>query len=29
MYVDFGSAGDCDNKALLTWANGQIEITLP
>jgi len=29
MYVDFGTAGDCDNKALLTWANGQIEITLP
>ena len=29
MYVDFGTSGDCDNKALLTWANGQIEITLP
>jgi len=29
MYVDFGTAGDCDNNALLIWANGQIEITLP
>ena len=29
MKVDFGTGGDCDNKALLIWANGQVEITLP
>jgi hypothetical protein len=29
MRVDFGTTGDCDNKALLIWANGQVEITLP
>jgi len=28
LYIDFGN-GDCDNKATLKWANGQIEITLP
>jgi len=28
MQVDFGAGGDCDNKALLIWANGQIEISL-
>ncbi|OQP62688.1 hypothetical protein A3860_27130 [Niastella vici] len=27
MQVDFG-AGDCDDKALLIWANGQVEISL-
>jgi hypothetical protein len=29
MYVDYGTGGDCDNQALLIWANGQVEITLP
>lgn len=29
FYVDFGAGGSCDNKALLTWANGQVEFTLP
>lgn len=29
LYIDFGTAGNCDNKALLIWANGQTEITLP
>ncbi|HEY0678313.1 MAG TPA: hypothetical protein VGD17_08500 [Chitinophagaceae bacterium] len=29
LFLDFGSAGECDNKALLTW-NGHVkEITLP
>jgi hypothetical protein len=28
MKVDFGTGGSCDNKALLIWANGQIEISL-
>jgi hypothetical protein len=27
LYIDFGT-GDCDNKALLIWANGQVEIRL-
>jgi hypothetical protein len=31
LFLNYGAPnnGDCDNKALLTWANGQIEITLP
>jgi hypothetical protein len=29
MYVDYGTGGDCDDQALLIWANGQIGITLP
>lgn len=29
LYLDFGAGGDCDNKALLTWANGSVEISLP
>jgi hypothetical protein len=28
MRVDFGTTGDCDNKALLISAKGQVEITL-
>lgn len=28
LYVDFSAGGSCDNKALLTWANGSVEITL-
>lgn len=28
VYIDFGN-GDCDNKALLKWNNGQLQITLP
>ncbi len=28
FFIDFGT-GECDNKALLTWANGEKEITLP
>lgn len=28
LYVDFGAGGSCDNKALLTWANGEVEIRL-
>ena len=28
LYIDFGN-GDCDNKAILKWANGEREITLP
>jgi len=28
LYIDFGN-GDCDNKAILKWANGEIEIRLP
>jgi hypothetical protein len=28
MRIDFGTSGDCDNKALLIGANGQIEISL-
>jgi hypothetical protein len=28
LYLDFGTGGDCDKRALLTWANGQVEITL-
>lgn len=27
FFIDFGT-GDCDNKALLIWANGEIEIRL-
>ena len=27
--VDFGAGSGCDNKALLVWANGQVEFTLP
>lgn len=27
LYLDFGN-GDCDNKAILKWANGEIEIRL-
>jgi hypothetical protein len=29
LYVDFGTGGECDNKGILSWANGSIEITLP
>jgi hypothetical protein len=29
LYVDFGTGASCDNKAVLTWANGQVEFTLP
>lgn len=29
LYVDYGTTGDCDDSALLIWANGQVEITLP
>lgn len=29
LYVDFGTSLHCDNKALLIWANGQVEFTLP
>jgi hypothetical protein len=29
LNVDFGTGIGCDNKALLTWANGQVEFTLP
>ncbi|MBL0134405.1 MAG: hypothetical protein IPP79_10575 [Chitinophagaceae bacterium] len=28
IYINFGN-GDCDNKAILKWANGEKEITLP
>lgn len=28
FFIDFGT-GECDNKALLKWANGEKEITLP
>lgn len=28
LYLDFGTGGDCDERALLTWANGQVEISL-
>jgi hypothetical protein len=28
LHVDFGAGGTCDNKALLIWANGQVEIRL-
>ena len=28
LYIDFGN-GDCDNKAILKWAAGEKEITLP
>lgn len=28
LYIDFGAGTGCDNKALLTWANGQVEINL-
>ena len=28
LFIDFGN-GDCDNKATLKWANGEIEIRLP
>jgi hypothetical protein len=29
LYVDFGTTGNCDDNALLIWANGQVQITLP
>jgi hypothetical protein len=28
LYLDFGAGGGCDDKALLTWANGSAEISL-
>ena len=28
LHIDFGAGGSCDNKALLSWANGQVEIRL-
>ncbi|WP_207510851.1 hypothetical protein [Longitalea luteola] len=28
LQVDFGTGGSCDNKALLIWAKGQVEIKL-
>lgn len=28
LHVDFGTGGSCDNKALLIWANGRVEIKL-
>ncbi|WP_205510889.1 hypothetical protein [Longitalea arenae] len=28
LHVDFGTGGSCDNKALLTWASGEVEIKL-
>jgi hypothetical protein len=27
FFIDFGT-GECDNKALLIWANGEVEIRL-
>jgi hypothetical protein len=27
--IDYGTAGTCDDQALLIWANGQVQITLP
>ena len=28
LKLDFGTGGSCDDKALLTWANGSVEISL-
>jgi hypothetical protein len=28
LHLDFGTGGSCDDKALLTWANGSVEISL-
>lgn len=28
FHLDFGTGGSCDDKALLTWANGSVEISL-
>jgi len=29
FHVNFGTGTNCDDKALLIWANGQVEFTLP